>query len=317
LQFDKEGDSAVTGADLSHRYLWQANAVDQLMADERTQLDSNSNIVTDEVLWAITDQHGSVHDLVRMDGTTTSVVDHIIYDSFGKVASESNPAEGCLFKFTGRATDNNTGIEFHNLRVKIAGSADWLKPDPIGFYGGQMNLYVYCGNSPTNATDPTGCATPEARQLLNYFAKLKRMKLSDNEMVKQLIEKALRLTDGNAQEAFALIYEIRHIPGADNDIWASLDHFFNAWTTRNIVPIGGIAGFGALAWNHIYSGLKYFDYTRLKLPRDNPNIPPSPVTLLQYCWGNRGAWFAIWYSSNLSIGSPEWRDFLKWLYLDE
>ena len=35
LQFDEDGSGAVTGADLSHRYLWQPGAVDQLMADEQ------------------------------------------------------------------------------------------------------------------------------------------------------------------------------------------------------------------------------------------------------------------------------------------
>jgi hypothetical protein len=32
----------------------------------------------------------------------------------------------------------------------------WLSEDPDGFTAGDMNLYRYCKNSPTNATDPTG-----------------------------------------------------------------------------------------------------------------------------------------------------------------
>ena len=28
--------------------------------------------------------------------------------------------------------------------------------DPVGFNGGQTNLYVYCGNSPVNESDPSG-----------------------------------------------------------------------------------------------------------------------------------------------------------------
>src|SRR5208283_1618081 len=35
----------------------------------------------------------------------------------------------------------------------------WLSQDPIGFFGGDPNLYRYTGNDPTNATDPTGLAT--------------------------------------------------------------------------------------------------------------------------------------------------------------
>jgi hypothetical protein len=88
----------LTVEDLAHRYLWQANAVDQLMADERTHLDGNSNVVTDEVLWALTDQQGTVHDMAKLNTATgvTSVVDHIVRDSFGNVTSESNPSQGSL-----------------------------------------------------------------------------------------------------------------------------------------------------------------------------------------------------------------------------
>ena len=42
----------MTGADLTHRYLWEPGAVDQLMADERTGLDTGGNVVSQEVLWA-------------------------------------------------------------------------------------------------------------------------------------------------------------------------------------------------------------------------------------------------------------------------
>ena len=32
----------------------------------------------------------------------------------------------------------------------------WISEDPKGFAAGQTNLYVYCGNSPANVTDPIG-----------------------------------------------------------------------------------------------------------------------------------------------------------------
>jgi uncharacterized protein RhaS with RHS repeats len=32
----------------------------------------------------------------------------------------------------------------------------WMQQDPIGFAGGDANLYRYVGNSPTNYTDPAG-----------------------------------------------------------------------------------------------------------------------------------------------------------------
>ncbi len=35
-------------------------------------------------------------------------------------------------------------------------SGRFLSEDPIGFEGGDVNLYVYCQNNPTNCTDPLG-----------------------------------------------------------------------------------------------------------------------------------------------------------------
>ena len=49
----------LTVSDLSQRYLWQPNAVDQLMADEHVHLDANGKIATAELLFALTDQQGT------------------------------------------------------------------------------------------------------------------------------------------------------------------------------------------------------------------------------------------------------------------
>jgi RHS repeat-associated protein len=146
---------------------------DTLLADERTNLDGSGHVVTDEVLWALTDQQGTVNDLAKLDTTTgaTSIVDHIVRDSFGKVLSESDPSQGTLIGYTGRPTDKLTDIEFHDERVKIAGSNDWLSEDPDGFTAGQANLSDYCGNSPTNATDPSGLAADDGTGLPTGWSK--------------------------------------------------------------------------------------------------------------------------------------------------
>jgi uncharacterized protein RhaS with RHS repeats len=40
----------------------------------------------------------------------------------------------------------------------------WTSEDPIRFRGNQINLYVYAGNDPINATDPNGMLTDECYQ---------------------------------------------------------------------------------------------------------------------------------------------------------
>jgi RHS repeat-associated protein len=149
-----EGALPLTAANLSHRYL-DGPAVDQVLADEQVTL-QNGALATDEVLYPLADAQGTVQDVVKLTGTAAAVVDHIIYNGFGGVTSESDPSQGVLFKYTGRATDSATDIEFHDRRVKITGSPDWLSVDPIGETSGTTNLYDYCGNSPTNFADPSG-----------------------------------------------------------------------------------------------------------------------------------------------------------------
>ena len=85
----------------------------------------------------------------------------------------------------------------------------WTTEDPIAFEGGDANLYRYVGNSPTNATDPTGLfQLPDAR--------LGR-KLTDDEKkylkdLKNSIQNALNDLKGNPELAQILKdYNIKDI----------------------------------------------------------------------------------------------------------
>lgn len=47
--------------------------------------------------------------------------------------------------------------------------------DPIGFNGKDANTYRYCGNSPTNATDPTGYAKTNAKEFILKITGLSKL----------------------------------------------------------------------------------------------------------------------------------------------
>jgi len=167
LQFDKDGEGAVTGADLSHRYLWQPDAVDQLMADEQvTGVKEPGNVV-----WALGDNLGTVRDLATSQGGTTTIANHRVYDSFGNLQSQTNAAVDCLFGFTGRAFDEATGLQDNWHRKYDATTGGWLSKDPIGVTAGDANTSRYCNNSPTNATDPTGLAAEDIVDIVAVEAK--------------------------------------------------------------------------------------------------------------------------------------------------
>ena len=146
LQFD--GDAA---GDLSHRYLW-GPAVDEILADEQV-----SSLSTDgDVLWPLTDHQHSVRDLVSYDGVLdeTNIENHITYDAYGN-KTESDAVDH-LFKYTGRLFDEATGLQNNLNRWYDASVGRWVSEDPIGFEGGDANLYRYCNNWAMNATDPLG-----------------------------------------------------------------------------------------------------------------------------------------------------------------
>ena len=151
LQFDSTSGGNLTAADLSHRYLW-GPAVDQVLADEQV---TNG----DTVVWPLVDNLGTVRDLAVYNAGTgvTSVANHIVYDSFGNVVSQTNAAAvDCVFGYAGGVSDAATGEENFGRRWYDAITGRWTEPDFAGFAAGDPNLYRYCGNSPATHVDPSG-----------------------------------------------------------------------------------------------------------------------------------------------------------------
>jgi RHS repeat-associated protein len=154
LQFDGTSSTTPLGvANLSHRYLW-GPAVDQILAGEQV----TSLTQPGDVLLPLTNNVGTACDLAQYNpGTgTTTVVDHRVYDSFGNLVSQTNAAVDFLFGLAGRPTDPATGNVNDLNRWYQSSTGDWLSKDPTGFDAGDTNVYRYVGNSPTNASDPTG-----------------------------------------------------------------------------------------------------------------------------------------------------------------
>ena len=56
--------------------------------------------------WYLTDKLDSVRDVVSSAG---SVLDHVVYDSFGNVTTETNASNGDRFKFAGMESDSSEG----------------------------------------------------------------------------------------------------------------------------------------------------------------------------------------------------------------
>ena len=135
---------------LQNRYLY-GPAVDEVLA----RISSGGTLA-----WYLTDRLGSVRDIVSTTGT---VLDHVIYDSYGNVTSETNATNGDRFKFTGREYDAATGLYYYRARYYDPQTGRFCGEDPLSFGGGDTNLYLYCSNDPVNNFDPTGNARIEVR----------------------------------------------------------------------------------------------------------------------------------------------------------
>jgi RHS repeat-associated protein len=108
-----------------------------------------------------TDSSGASSLLADALGSTLAMADSsgaiqtsYTYEPFGNTtvsgASSTNP-----FQFTGRENDG-TGMYFNRARYYSPMLQRFVSRDPIGFAGGDANLYAYGSNEPSDLTDLLG-----------------------------------------------------------------------------------------------------------------------------------------------------------------
>lgn len=76
------------------------------------------------------------------------------YTSFGETTTMNGLVANPL-RFAGREYDEESGFYYNRARYYDPELARFVSEDPIGLNGGG-NVFVYSGNDPVNATDPTG-----------------------------------------------------------------------------------------------------------------------------------------------------------------
>jgi RHS repeat-associated protein len=101
----------------------------------------------------ISDHLGSPRLVVN--STTGAIAQRLDYDEFGRVLEDTNPGFQ-PFGFAGGLYDSDTGLVRFGARDYDAETGRWLSKDPIGFDGGDTNLYGYVMSDPVNDLDPHG-----------------------------------------------------------------------------------------------------------------------------------------------------------------
>jgi len=77
------------------------------------------------------------------------------YDTFGRVERFGNAVQN-TYGFTGREYDIETGLYYYRSRYYDPETGRFISKDPIGFAGGDANLYNYVLGDAINLTDPWG-----------------------------------------------------------------------------------------------------------------------------------------------------------------
>ena len=139
---------------ITARYLL-GNRVDEMLARYR---------VGEAVVWYLTDNLGTVRDLADSTG---AVVNHVSFDSFGRILAQTAAAVGDRFLFTGRELDGETGLFFYRARYYSPDIGRFVSEDPVGFKENEFGLYGYAANDPLSSLDPHGTATLVERVMVS------------------------------------------------------------------------------------------------------------------------------------------------------
>jgi len=91
---------------------------------------------------------------VALGDSTGTLQTQYTYEPFG-VTTQTGSASTSSYKYTGRE-DDGTGLMYYRARYYQPRLQRFVAEDPIGFSGGDVNLYAYVADNPLMYTDPSG-----------------------------------------------------------------------------------------------------------------------------------------------------------------
>ena len=109
--------------------------------------------------WLYYDQIGSLKAVEEVVDDADRIVKALHYDAFGTLLADSNPGFTVPLGYGGGLPDRHTGLVRFGLRDYDPDVGRWTAKDPIGYAGGDNDLYGYCLDDPINGVDPEGLET--------------------------------------------------------------------------------------------------------------------------------------------------------------
>lgn len=111
--------------------------------------------------YVTTDQLGTPRVVCNVHGQAIKVLD---YNSFGQQIADSSPVFDLPISFAGGLIEADTEFVRFGFRDYDFVAGKWTAKDPIGFGGGDSNLYGYVRNNPVSLVDLLGLEPEVVRQ---------------------------------------------------------------------------------------------------------------------------------------------------------
>ncbi len=116
---------------------------------------SPSYVVKDGVTYKILHDPGLGSIRYIIDPQTQQIMQEVEYDENGNIMKNTNPDFQPIL-FSGGLYDFDTRLTRFGARDYDSTVGRWTTKDPIGFAGGDTNLYAYVGGNPMSYVDPSG-----------------------------------------------------------------------------------------------------------------------------------------------------------------
>ena len=131
-------------------------AVDQVFGSETVTPGSGGGTQSAGTAnWLLGDPQGTARDVAQFtagSGGGTSILDHIVYNSFGQITYQSTPGDRPRFTYTGQRLDRDTGLTYEGSGNSWYDAVDGVFASQGASEYNGTNPYEYSGNNPA-ATD--------------------------------------------------------------------------------------------------------------------------------------------------------------------
>jgi hypothetical protein len=141
--------------------------VDQVFGSEEVTAGSGGGTQSSGTInWLLDNSDGSATDVAEYSGGSTSIVDSIVYDSFGQITYQSAPSLQPTFTYMGQQYFNfgNTGLyyEGNGSSWYDAVNGVFASQGGPGYNGSANNSFEYMGNNPNMSQSGIGFNTGDS-----------------------------------------------------------------------------------------------------------------------------------------------------------